>query len=140
MRSVTRTRRPDSGARERRQVRGLRVGGRGAGLLVTVGVTVLVGMLLVSAASPPAAQALHIGPIDINPLGGSPTNPLGGLVGGAIGQLAVGGFSAIVKALFSPLAKFVTTQLIGWLVAIPNLTQGNVWRLEQTVVAMGGVS
>ena len=66
---------------------------------------------------------------------------MGGLLGGVTGgiaKLAVGGFDAIIKALFAPIAKFITTQLIGWLVAVPNLTQGNVSQLEQTVEAMGG--
>ena len=47
-------------------------------------------------------------------------------------------FDAIIKALFAPIAKFITTQLIGWLVAVPYLTQGNVAALERTVEAMGG--
>ena len=66
---------------------------------------------------------------------------MGGLLGGVTGgiaKLAVGAFDAIIKALFAPIAKFITTQLIGWLVAVPNLTQGNVSQLEQTVEAMGG--
>ena len=62
---------------------------------------------------------------------------LGGVTGG-IAKLAVGAFDAIIKALFAPIAKFITTELIGWLVAVPNLTQGNVAQLEQTVEAMGG--
>jgi hypothetical protein len=88
-----------------------------------------------SAASPPA-QAVAIGPVDLNPLNW-PGEILGGVAGG-IANVAVGGFDAIIKALFAPVARFITTELIGWLVAVPNLTQGNVAQLEQTVVAMGG--
>ena len=62
---------------------------------------------------------------------------LGG-TGRGIAKLAVGAFDAIIKALFAPIAKFITTELIGWLIAVPNLTQGNVAQLEQTVEAMGG--
>jgi len=104
--------------------------------LLLLGAAVLTVALLLFAASPPRALALPIGPIDVGPLGG-----LGGLLGGVTGgiaKLAVGAFDAIIKALFAPIAKFITTELIGWLVAVPNLTQGNVAQLEQTVEAMGG--
>jgi len=104
--------------------------------LLLLGASVLAVALLLLAASPPRALALPIGPIDVGPLGG-----LGGLLGGVTGgiaKLAVGAFDAIIKALFAPIAKFITTELIGWLVAVPNLTQGNVAQLEQTVEAMGG--
>jgi len=72
----------------------------------------------------------------VNPLNW-PGDILGGVTGG-IAKLAVGAFDAIIRALFAPIAKFITTELIGWLVAVPNLTQGNVAQLEQTVEAMGG--
>ena len=103
--------------------------------LVAVGAVVLVTVLLASAATPPQAQAAI-------PIIGGPINSLvgsiaGGITGG-IAKLAVGAFDAIIKALFAPIAKFITAQLIGWLVAVPNLTQGNVRTLEQTVEAMGG--
>ena len=97
---------------------------------------VLVIALLVSTASAPPAQAVAIGPIGLNPFGG-----LGGLLGGVTGgiaQVAVGAFDTIIKSLFAPVARFITTQLIGWLVTVPNLTQGNVAQLEQTVEAMAG--
>jgi hypothetical protein len=96
----------------------------------------MVMALLMSAASPPPAQAVAIGPVDLNPLNW-PGEILGGVAGG-IANVAVGGFDAIIKALFAPVARFITTELIGWLIAVPNLTQGNVAQLEQTVVAMGG--
>ena len=107
--------------------------------LLGLGVAVLVVVLLLCAVSPPSARALPIGPVDVGPLGG--LGGLGGSSGGSragLAKVAVGGFDAIIKALFAPIAKFITTQLIGWLVTVPNLTQGNVAQLEQTVEAMGG--
>src|SRR5262249_42298368 len=84
----------------------------------------------------PPAQAVAIGPIDLNPLNW-PGEILGGVTGG-IAKVAGGAFDAIIRALFAPVARFITTELIGWLVAVPNLTQGNGADLEQTVEAMGG--
>ena len=103
----------------------------------------LVVLVLVSAAAPPAAEAngiLGTGisiPNPISLIGSGISSLLGGL-GGDIAKLAVGAFEAIIRALFAPIAKFITTQLIGWVITVPNLTQGNVSRLEQTVEAMGG--
>ena len=111
--------------------------------LVAAGAFVLVVLLLVSAAAPPAAEAsgiLGTGisiPNPISLIGSGISSLLGGL-GGDIAKLAVGAFEAIIRALFAPIAKFITTQLIGWVITVPNLTQGNVSRLEQTVEAMGG--
>jgi hypothetical protein len=112
------------------------VGSRTRRRLLVAGVLVLVIALLVSTTSAPPAQAVTIGPIGLNPFGG-----LGGLLGGVTGglaQVAVGAFDTIIKSLFAPVARFITTQLIGWLVTVPNLTQGNVAQLEQTVEAMAG--
>jgi hypothetical protein len=111
--------------------------------LVVAGAFVLVVLLLVSAAAPPAAEAngiLGTGISIPNPVSliGSGINSLLGGLGGDIAKLAVGAFEAIIRALFAPIAKFITTQLIGWVITVPNLTQGNVSRLEQTVEAMGG--
>ena len=111
--------------------------------LVAAGAFVLVVLLLVSAVAPPAAAAngiLGTGisiPNPISLIGSGISSLLGGL-GGDIAKLAVGAFEAIIRALFAPIAKFITTQLIGWVITMPNLTQGNVSRLEQTVEAMGG--
>ena len=104
--------------------------------LLLLGAGVLAVVLVLCAASPPRALALNLGPVGLDPLGG-----LGSLLGGVTGGLAkvaVSMFDAIIKALFAPIAKFITTQLIGWLVAVPYLTQGNVAALERTVEAMGG--
>ena len=111
--------------------------------VVAAGAFVLVVLLLVSAAAPPAAEAngiLGTGISIPNPISliGSGINSLLGGLGGDIAKLAVGAFEAIIRALFAPIAKFITTQLIGWVITVPNLTQGNVSRLEQTVEAMGG--
>ena len=111
--------------------------------LVAAATFVLVALLLVSAASPPAAEASGILGTGIsipNPISliGSGIGSLRGGLGGDIAKLAVGAFEAIIRALFAPIAKFITTQLIGWVITVPNLTQGNVTRLEQTVEAMGG--
>ena len=56
------------------------------------------------------------------------------------GQVAVGAFEAIVSHLFAPVAKFVNVALIGWLIAVPELTQGNVRELQSTVCAMGAAA
>ena len=117
--------------------------GRNRRPVVAAGAFVLVVLLLVSAAAPPAAEAngiLGTGisiPNPISLIGSGISSLLGGL-GGDIAKLAVGAFEAIIRALFAPIAKFITTQLIGWVITVPNLTQGNVSRLEQTVEAMGG--
>ena len=103
----------------------------------------LVVLLLVSAVTPGAAQAKGIlgtgisNPNPISLIGSGVSSLLGGL-GGDIAKLAVGAFEAIIKALFAPIAKLITTQLIGWVITVPDLTQSNVSRLEQTVEAMGG--
>jgi hypothetical protein len=108
---------------------------RHAGLLA-VAAAALAAVLVISAATAPPARAASIAGIDINPLDW-PGELFSGISGG-IAKLAVSGFDAIVKALFAPIAKFITTQLIGWLLTVPNLTQGNVSQLQQTVEAMAG--
>lgn len=102
---------------------------RGRRLLIAAIAALVVAMLLVFLAAPAPAQAIDIP---------NPFSILGGAVGGGIGKLAVGAFDAIIKHLFSPIAKFITVELIGWLVAVPDFTQGNVAQLETTVCAMGG--
>src|SRR5450432_277120 len=106
--------------------------------LVAAGAFVLVVLLLVSTAAAPAAEAngiLGTGisiPNPISLIGSGVSSLLGGL-GGDIAKLAVGAFEAIIKALFAPIAKVITTQLIGWVITVADLTQSNVSRLEQTV-------
>jgi hypothetical protein len=112
-------------------------------VLLAVGALVVAIVTLISAVAPSGAQAqgiLATGvsiPDPLTLIGNGVGSLLGG-VGGDIAKLAVGAFDAIIKALFTPIAKFITTQLIGWLITVPNLTQGNVLQLEQTVEAMGG--
>ena len=135
--------RPDPRAAARAGGGRLRVAILDHGPLLAVGAVVLVMVVLVSALAPSGAQAKGILGTGIsipNPLtliGNGVGSLLGGL-GGDIAKLAVGAFDAIIKALFAPIAKFITTQLIGWLITVPNFTQGNVAQLEQTVEAMGG--
>ena len=119
-----------------------RAGGGDRRPLVAAGAFVLVALLLVSAAAPGAAEAKVAIPIPSIPnpvslLGGGISSLLGG-VGGDIAKLAVGAFEAIIRALFAPIAKFITTQLIRWLIAVPDLVEGKVKGTEQTVEAMAG--
>jgi signal transduction histidine kinase len=108
-------------------------GSRNRRPLVAAGAVVLVVLVLVSAAAPTAAAAsgiLGTGisiPNPISLIGSGVSSLLGGL-GGDIAKLAVGAFEAIIRALFAPIARFITTQLIGWVITVPNLTQGNVTR------------
>jgi len=121
----------------------LRAAACAGGPLLAVAMLVLVAVVLASVVAPSDARAQGIlgtgvsipNPLDL--IGNGVGSLLGG-IGGGIAQLAVGAFDAIIKALFAPIAKFITTQLIGWLITVPNLTQGNVAHLEQTVEAMGG--
>ena len=45
---------------------------------------------------------------------------IGSVIGGTVGKLAVTAFDAIIHALFAPVARFINTQLLGWLVAVPD--------------------
>jgi hypothetical protein len=94
-------------------------------------VLALAAVALVEAAAAPTAQAI--------PLPG-PLGPITTALGFGGGQVAVGAFEAIVSHLFAPVAKFVNVALIGWLIAVPDLTQGNVRELQATVCAMGAAA
>ena len=96
-----------------------------------LGLAVLAVVLVLCALLAAPAQAVSVNPLTW------PGAAIGAVSGG-IGGLAVGAFDAIIHELFSPISRFVTTELIGWLVAVPNFTHGHVARLETTVVAMGG--
>ena len=67
---------------------------------------------------------------------------LGNLIGGTVGKLAVTAFEAIIHALFAPIAHFINTQLIGWLVAVPDYAPpgSHVAATERTVLAMAGAA
>ena len=106
-----------------------RTRGRGALLVGAIG-SIAVLFLLASAVAPAPAQALKIpDPIDI----------VTGPVTGGIADMAVSAFDAIIRHLFAPITKLVTVELIGWLVAIPDFTDGtHVAQLQITVTAMAG--
>jgi hypothetical protein len=110
------------GARVRAAVQGR---GRRLGLVAAL----LVVVLSACAAAPAPAQAITIP---------DPLSIVGGAVSAEVGKLAVGAFDAIIRHLFAPITKFITVELIGWLAAVPDFTQGNVAELETTVCAMGG--
>src|ERR1700722_13802897 len=67
---------------------------------------------------------------------------IGHVIGGTVGKVAVTAFDAIVHALFAPIARFINTQLLGWLVAVPDYaTAGShVAATERTVLAMAGAA
>ena len=64
------------------------------------------------------------------------------MIGGTVGKLAVTAFDAIIHALFAPIAHFINTQLIGWLVAVPDYAPpgSHVAATERTVLAMAGAA
>jgi hypothetical protein len=109
--------------------------------LVAIGGTALLVVLVLSALEPTPAQALFglpsPGKVISTLLGG-----LGSAIGGTVGKLAVTAFDAIVHALFAPIAHFINTQLIGWLVAVPDYAPpgSHVAATERTVLAMGGAA
>src|SRR6516165_7114490 len=67
---------------------------------------------------------------------------LGNAIGGTVGSLAVKAFEAIIHTLFAPIAHFINTQLIGWLVAVPDYAPANshVAATGRTVLAMAGAA
>ena len=67
---------------------------------------------------------------------------IGHVIGGTVGKVAVTAFDAIIHALFAPIAKFINTQLLGWLVAVPDYARAgsHVAATEQTVLAMAGAA
>ena len=64
------------------------------------------------------------------------------MIGGTVGKLAVTAFDAIIHALFAPIAHFINTQLLGWLVAVPDYAPAgsHVAATERTVLAMAGAA
>ena len=108
--------------------------------LLAMGGALVVAITLACAAIPSRAEALPV----ISPILNGASSVVGGVlgaVGGGIASLATGAFDAIIKHLFAPITKFVTVEVIGWLVAVPNFTTGpnnSIAALETTVVAMGG--
>ena len=100
-------------------------GGRLRPLMAASAVVLLV-VLLVSAIAPSAAQAGGVLGSGIGPsIGPSVLPNVGGAISNGIVGLAVDAFKAIIKALFAPIAKFVTVDLIHWVVEVPNFAQGH---------------
>ena len=116
---------------------------RAIGSWSAVGACVLASMLLVSAARAGSGAGVDSwgcrarAQVISGLLGG-----IGHVIGGTVGKLAVTAFDAIIHALFAPIAHFINTQLIGWLVAVPDYAPAgsHVAATEQTVLAMAGAA
>ncbi len=115
---------------------------RGLLLLAVVGGGALVVTLLVSAAEPAPAQAWILGLPSPGQVISGLLGGIGSVIGGTVGKLAVTAFDAIIHALFAPIAHFINTQLIGWLVAVPDYAPpgSHVAATEHTVLAMAGAA
>ena len=107
-----------------------------------VGGGALVVTLLVSAAEPAPAQAWILGLPSPGQVISGLLGGIGSVIGGTVGKLAVTAFDAIIHALFAPIAHFINTQLIGWLVAVPDYAPpgSHVAATEHTVLAMAGAA
>jgi hypothetical protein len=110
--------------------------------LLAIGAGVLVMTLGFSSLEPTPAQAWLLG---LPSPGSVISGLLGGIghaIGGTVGKVAVTAFDAIIHALFAPIAKFINTQLLGWLVAVPDYARAgsHVAATEQTVLAMAGAA
>jgi len=111
--------------------------------LVVAGVS---AVLLVLGLSALAATPAHAGIVGLQSPGQAIIGLLGGLggqvVGGTVGTLAVSAFTAVIHALFAPIAHFINTQLLGWLVAVPDYAApgSQVAAIEHTVLAMAGAA
>ncbi len=112
------------------------------GLLAAVGAGVLVATLGLSALEPSPAGAWLLGLPSPGRVVSGLLGGVGDAIGGTVGKVAVTGFDAIVHALFAPIARFINTQLLGWLVAVPDFAQSgsHVAATEQTVLAMAGAA
>ena len=110
--------------------------------LAAVGAGVLASVLLLSAVEPPPAQAWLFGLPSPGQVISRLLGAIGGVIGGTVGKLAVTAFDAIIHTLFAPIAHFINTQLIGWLVAVPDYAPAgsHVAATEHTVLAMAGAA
>ena len=108
--------------------------------LLAVGTGLLVAMLAVSALEPASAQAWVLGLPSPGTVISGLLGGIGDVIGGTVGKVAVTAFDAIIHALFAPIAKFINTQLLGWLVAVPDYARAgsHVAATEHTVLAMAG--
>ena len=110
--------------------------------LAAVGACVLAAVLMVSAVAPTRAQAWILGLPSPGQVISGLLGGIGSVIGGTVGKLAVTAFDAIIHALFAPIAHFINTQLIGWLVAVPDYAPAgfHVAATEHTVLAMAGAA
>src|SRR5262249_24237771 len=102
-------------------------------------VVVTIGLL---ALSPSPARAWIIGLPSPGQVIGGLLGGVGHMIGGVAGKAAVAAFDSIRHALFAPIAHFIDTQLIGWLVAVPDYARpgSHVAATERTVLAMAGAA
>jgi hypothetical protein len=110
--------------------------------LLAVGAGVVVMTLGFSSLEPTPARAWLLG---LPSPGSVISGLLGGIghaIGGTVAKVAVTAFDAIIHALFAPIAKFINTQLLGWLVAVPDYARAgsHVAATEQTVLALAGAA
>ena len=119
-----------------------RVSGRWHWRLAAVGGCVLGMVLFVSALAPSPAQAWLFGLPSPGQAVGGLLGGIGSIIGGTVGKVAVTAFDAIIHALFAPIAHFINTQLLGWLVAVPDYAPpgSHVAATEHTVLAMAGAA
>ena len=110
--------------------------------LLAAGVLVVLVTLGVSALEPSPAQAWVLGLPSPGQVISGLVGGLGHVIGGTVGKLAVTAFDAIIHALFAPIAHFINTQLLGWLVAVPDYAPpgSHVAATERTVLAMAGAA
>jgi hypothetical protein len=115
---------------------------RGGWPLLGVGAGVLVAMMAVSALEPTPARAWVLGLPSPGSVVSGLLGGIGHVIGGTVGKAAVTAFDAIVHALFVPIARFINTQLLGWLAAVPDYARAgsHVAATEQTVLAMAGAA
>jgi hypothetical protein len=113
---------------------------RGHWLLAAVGLGALIVTMLFLALEPSPARAWVLGLPSAGQVVGGLLGGLGHVIGGTVGKLAVTAFDAIIHVLFAPIAHFINTQLIGWLVAVPDYAPpgSHVAATERTVLAMAG--
>ena len=124
------------------RARRARVVGPPHSALLAAGAAVLTAMLAAAALDPASAQAWVLGLPSPGSVISGLLGGIGDVIGGTVGKVAVTAFDAIIHALFAPIAKFINTQLLGWLVAVPDYARAgsHVAATEHTVLAMAGAA